>query len=130
MPMHVFWNSLTIIWDLNWKWTLFLHLITHSLEDLYPLSKLHVVWNSNINRVTYTKSTYKDSHNSILFMDFTYLQHPRTSSFHEKIHLLLTTHFHTIVQEMSLVPRKKTSHGNVMFSWILCNIHNLYEKMQ
>jgi hypothetical protein len=55
-------------------------------------------------------------------MNFTYLQHPCISSFHGKIHLLLTTDFYTQVHEMSLVPRKKTSHGNVTFSRILCYI--------
>jgi hypothetical protein len=56
-------------------------------------------------------------------MNFTYLQHPCISSFHGKIHLLLTTDFYTQVHEMSLVPRKKTSHGNVTFSRILCSTH-------
>jgi hypothetical protein len=37
-----------------------------------------------------------------------------------EIHLLLTTDFYTQVHEMSLVPRKKTSHANVTFSRILC----------
>jgi hypothetical protein len=54
-------------------------------------------------------------------MNFTYLQHPCISSFHGKIHLLLTPDFYTQVHEMSLVPRKKTSHANVTFSRILCS---------
>ena len=66
------------------------------------------------------RSTYKGSYNSILFMNFTYLQHPSTSSNHGKIQLLLTMHFHCTLQEMSLVPKKKTSQANVTFSQILC----------
>jgi hypothetical protein len=54
-------------------------------------------------------------------MNFTYLQHPSTCSFHGEIHLLLTTHFHSTLQEMSLLARKKMSHANVTFSRILCS---------
>jgi hypothetical protein len=54
-------------------------------------------------------------------MNFTYLQHACISSFRGEIHLLLTTDFYIEVQEMLLVPRTKTSHGNVTFSRILCS---------
>jgi hypothetical protein len=40
-------------------------------------------------------------------MNFTYLQHPSTSFFNGKLHLLITTHFHCTLQEMSLVQGKK-----------------------
>jgi hypothetical protein len=126
-PMHVFWNGFIMIWDLNWKWTLYLHLITRSLKNLYPLPKLHIndVKTSSIKyTVTRTRSTYKGSYNSILFMNFTYLQHPHTSFFNGKIYVLLIMHFHSTYQEMLLVPRKKMSHASVMSSRILYFIFN------